>query len=444
MLEKSALLIPFGCSDYPKEYLDRFTRASIKAVEEAGVNVIATQPVLVYNDVEQVLKDARGKDVDFVIAVILSWLEAPNTITTLKEFRNKPILLWSHTVFKENEEWLTLGPIPGAGVIRETLEEMGFKFKFVWGMPDSEEVKEAIKSFASVASVIHKLSKSKIGLLGYASMGMYTATFDHVKIKNEIGPEIDHLDQYMLIRKMNEVDDKEIEELIRKARKNWEITERVTDKDLGVAMRMYLAFKKIIKEYGWDAVTIKCQYELSRYFNFTPCVPLSMLGNEIAVSCEGDIPLIITQLIMHYLTGKPVTYADIHTINTDDNTVLMGACGFAPFELALNRPKVDKHTALYTGLLNSSKYRTGKVTWARLASDRNGYKMHIGTGEAKIPPPLREVGCPQYPLMNIKLDGDAYHFGQHMMSQHYAVVFCDIKDQLVELCKLLEIKPIIS
>jgi len=416
----------------------------LEALRELGIDVVATQPVIVYKDVERALKDVRGEDIDFVIAVVLSWLEAPNVIAVLKEFSSKPILLWSHTMFKEKGEWLTLGPMPGAGVIRETLEEMGFKFKFVWGMPDSKEVKNAIKSFAKVTKTIHKLSKSKIGLLGYASMGMYTATFDHVSVRNKIGPEIDHLDQYVLIRKIDEVDENEVEELISKVKREWDITEKVADEDLRITMKMYLALKNIVKGFGWDAVTVKCQYELSRYYKVTPCMPLSMLGDEVTCSCEGDIPLIITQLMMHYLTGEPVTYTDIHNIDTNDKTVLLGACGFAPFKMTWGKPKVDKHTALYIGLLNSTIYRPGRVTLARLASSKDGYKMHIATGEADIPEPFHEVGCSPYPSMKVTLDGDAYHFGQHIMSQHYAVVYGDIKDELIELCRLLEIKPVIS
>ena len=204
--------IPFSYPDYPRKYIDKFTQDSIKTLRSLGLELVTTEPVIVYKDAARALDDIRGKDVDFVVALVLSWLEAPNVIAVLKEFSNKPILLWSHTMFKEKGEWLTLGPMPGAGVLRETLEQMGFKFKFVWGMPDEERVKREIESFSRAAYAASRLAKSKIGLLGYASMGMYTATFDHVSIRNKIGPEIDQLDQYVLIQKISEVKEDEVEE----------------------------------------------------------------------------------------------------------------------------------------------------------------------------------------------------------------------------------------
>jgi len=275
-------------------------------------------------------------------------------------------------------------------------------------------------------------------------MGMYTGTFDHVSIRTKIGPEVEHLDQYVIIKKMGEISDKEAEEFVGKVKSLWEISDKLTDEDLKSCMKMYLALKSIIREFNWDALTVKCQYELSRYFGFAPCVPLSMLGDEITCSCEGDLPLLITQLIMHYITGETVTYGDVHNIDVNKKEILLGACGFAPFKLALGKPRVDKHTALYQGLLNTTFYRRGKVTLARLASDREGYKMHIATGEADLPEPFHEVGCPPYPSMKVKMDGSAYHFGQHLMSQHYAIVYGDIKKELIEMCNLMNIRVITS
>jgi len=438
----SAAFVAFSYPDYPEELVDRFIKESEGAVKAADVKLVVSEKVVLYKDAEKALASLKRSDWDFLIALIVSWVEAPNVIAVLKEFSRKPILLWSHTMFKEKGETLTLGAMPGAGVIRETLEQMGFKFKFIWGMPDEEEVRREIRSFARAAHAVNKLSKSKIGLLGYVSMGMYTGTFDHVSVRAKIGPEIEHLDQYVVVKKMSEVDDKEAEELVSKVKDLWEVSEKVTDEDLKRCMKMYLALKDIVYEFGWDALTVKCQYELSRYFGLAPCIPLSMLGDEVTCSCEGDVPLLITQLIMHYITGETTTYGDVH--NIDERTVLLGACGFAPFKLALGRPRVDKHTALYQGLLNTTSYRRGRVTLARLASDKDGYKMHIVTGETDLPEPFHEVGCPPYPSMKVTIDGDTYHFGQHLMSQHYAIVYGDIKKELIDVCNLLNIKPVIS
>ncbi len=435
-----AVLIPFGYPGYPQELLDRFSQESIELIEGLDIELTALDQVIAHDDARRAARELAGVDADFIVVLILSWVEAPNVMTAVGEHLHKPILLWSHTTWKENGRTLTLGPIPGAGVIRGTLEQMGANFKFVYSQPDSPSVRAGIALFARAAYARRALARCKIGLLGYISMGMYPATFDHISIRRDLGPEIDQLDQYILIKKMLEIEPAAVADLVKKARAQWDITPAVSDEDLETTMRMYQALKDIATEGGWSALTVKCQYELSIHYGFTPCVPLSMIGDEITASCEGDVPLIITQLLMHYLMDEPsaVSYGDVH--DPREESIIFGACGYAPFCLAAGRPKVDKHTALYEGLLNSTVYKEGKVTLARLAVDwLSGYRLHVVTGEAKTPPPFNEVGCPAYPGMEVFLDSPVDHFMQNLGSQHYAVAYGDLRPQLEEFCRLMDI-----
>jgi len=256
-----------------------------------------------------------------------------------------------------------------------------------------------------------------------------------------VGPEIDHLDQYELVVAYDGVNDDEVEPLMANAKK-WVCSDRVSESDLRQAFRMVLALRKVVHERRWDAVTIKCQYELSRTFGLAPCLPLSILGDEVVSSCEGDVPLAVSQLILHYLTGEPTSYGDLH--NVTDTNILWGACGFAPLSYAAGKPVINKHTALYEGLLNSSPYRMGRVTLARLGARHGGFKMHIAAGEAVPPPPFHEVGCPTYPFVDVVMDADPHEFMQEISSQHYAIAYGDVRDELEMLCDLLDIEPIMT
>jgi L-fucose isomerase-like protein len=404
-----------------------------------GIELKATDQVIVHDDARRVAGQIREVDADFIIVLILSWVEAPNVMTAVGEYLHKPILLWSHTTWQENGHILTLGPIPGAGVVRGTLEQMGADFIFVYGQPDAPTIGEKIRLFARAAYARRAMARSRIGLLGYISMGMYPATFDHVSIRRDLGPEIDQLDQYVLVKKMEEIWD--VGDLVKKARQEWDITEAVGEEDLVKTMRMYQALKDLAAEGDWSALTIKCQYELSIHYGFTPCVPLSIIGDELTASCEGDIPLIVTQLLMHYLMDEPaaVSYGDVH--DPREKSILFGACGYAPFCLAAGRPRVDKHTALYQGLLNSTVYKEGRVTLARLAVAEPGwYRLHVVTGEARTPPVFHEVGCPAYPSMEVFLDSPVDHFMQNLGSQHYAVAYGDLRPELETFCRLRDIE----
>ncbi len=444
MEKVKSILVPFGYPDYPQDVVERFISESEEMLKGLDIDLKTTRAVIRLEDVPSVVKEIRESEFDLIIALLVSWVEAPNVVATLRDFFTRPILLWSHTTYMEDGVRITLGPMPAAGVLRETFEEMGVNFKFVYGMPDSKGVREEISSYAKVARALRSLQRSRVGLFGYFSMGMYTGAFDHTKVRGTLGPEIVHLDQYLIVKRAESVKEGEVRELVERAKAEWELDDVVKEGDITLVMKLYLALKSLVDENKLDALTVKCQYELSREYGVAPCIPLSLLGDEMPCSCEGDIPLILSQLILHYLTGGGVTsYGDVHDI-LDDNGIILAACGFAPLSLAQGRPKISRHTALYEGLLNMSPYREGEVTLARLASDKEGYKMHIATGFASAPPPFHEIGCPPYAGMKVVLDGDAHDFIGNLFSQHYAVVYGDVRRELEELCDLLSIRKVIS
>jgi ferredoxin len=64
-------------------------------------------------------------------------------------------------------------------------------------------------SYALVSLAKRHLSEARIGLFGYPALGIYTATADHVSLRQKIGPEIFHLDQWLIVKGMDEVAEKE-------------------------------------------------------------------------------------------------------------------------------------------------------------------------------------------------------------------------------------------
>jgi L-fucose isomerase-like protein len=444
MEKAKAILVPFGYPDYPQDLVSKFISESEEMLKGLNIELKTTRPVICLDDVPSAVKDIRESEFDFIVALVVSWVEAPNLVATLRDWFHRPILLWSHTTYMEDGVRITLGPMPAAGVLRETLDEMGAKFKFVYGRTDSGKVKDGIRSYAKVARAVRSLEKSRVGLFGYYSMGMYTGAFDHTKVRKILGPEIVHLGQYLIVKKAESVEDEQIKDIAEKAKAEWELSKQVNDASIRAVMKLYVALKKLSVEHRLDALTVKCQYELSREYGVAPCIPLSMLGDELPCSCEGDMPLILSQLILYYLTGGAVTsYGDVHDV-LDNNEMIIAACGFAPLSMALEKPMVSRHTALYEGLLNMSPYKEGDVTLARLASDKEGYKMHISTGFASVMPPYHEINCPSYAGMKIALDGDIDDFIQSLCSQHYAIVYGNMRKELEELCDLLNIRKVLS
>jgi L-fucose isomerase len=433
------VFLPFGYPDYPAKDIERMALDSFSFLNKMDLEIIRIDPITTYSDIDRARKILKQEEYDAIVITLISWVEAPLLIDVIQEYRHIPMVLWSHTTYMEGKSRVTLGALPAAGVIRETLEEMEFTFVFTCGMPGDHNVEEKILPFIRAAKVIRQLLHSRIGLFGYASMGMYTGTIDHTQLKSQIGVEIDQQDQYMIINRYEHIKEN-VADTLKPMTEDWNINPNINDSDLLKVFRLYTAIKELSVEGRYDAITIKCQYELSRIFGFAPCLPLSILGNEMVVSCEGDIPLVVSQLILHYLTGEVTSYGDFHYFH--EREIGLAACGFAPLIYAKDRPLINKHTSLYEGLLNSSPYKNGDMTIIRLAAKNGGFKMHIAHGTVTETPDFHEVGCPPYAFVMLKLDGDSEFFIQNLFSQHYAIAYGNVTAELIELCHLLKIETI--
>ncbi len=72
--------------------------------------------------------------------------------------------------------------------------------------------------------------------------------------------------------------------------------------------------------------------------------------------------------------------------------------------------------------------------------------MHIVTGEGKAPPQWVEMGVPlpSWPRVKFYPDASVRRILDHVQSQHFAAVFGDYVDELLDLCYLLDIKAIVD
>ena len=131
MSKPKALMVPFGYPGYPPEILKKFRDGSRNHLKRLGMDVKAMPNIIDFADAKRLRDQISKEDCEFVVVVVLSWLEATNVIEAIRDVSHKPILLWSHTMWQEKGKHLTLGPIPGAAVLRQAFEELEYKFKFV-------------------------------------------------------------------------------------------------------------------------------------------------------------------------------------------------------------------------------------------------------------------------------------------------------------------------
>jgi L-fucose isomerase-like protein len=295
-----------------------------------------------------------------------------------------------------------------------------------------------------------RLRRAKLGLIGYRSMGIYTACFDEHKIRRVFGTEIDSsADSYILYRKMQEAKQEDVDAVEKGLRDRCAIDERVvTDGSLEKSVRMYLALKQMAKGEGWEGLTVKCQHEFSTYLKCTACLPLSLLSDE-GVPCtdEGDIHALLTMVAMRLLSdGAPLYFGDIYKL--DEGGFLMDHCGLSPHgcaekgkELALlpQTPRISKDGRTTGGVVSSYIFRSGAVTIGRFENDREGsYLFHHARGRVE---PVEPVAYGWSSLV-FTPEGSADAFAESQLANHYVFVYEDIENRLAEFCGLNGIRVV--
>jgi len=446
-----AVMVPYAWNRLPKKWVDPAIEKVQSTLDALGIDVVTTDPVETvvsggggYGPVEQI----RIEDPDFIILFLASTGSANDVVNTVQDFWDrKPLLIWGYPNYLPNGQ--ASGGWMDSFVVKGSVEDVGAKPWFLYREIDDPEVQRTVRGYAQVALTKRRLQRTKLGMFGYTAWGMYSAMMDPVSLRRKIGPEGMIHDQLLLYLRMQEIDDAVVEEHVAGFRAQWKISDVVTPEHLLTAARMYLALKELAVEHRFDAVTLKCHFELSQVLKFSPCVPLSLLGDEIDCSCESDVPLLVTQVMLRYLSGGlPTTYGDIQSL-TGRKQIGFGPCGFSPFGVCEPEVSVSHwKDPNWGGMQNSTSWKKGTVTLARLRLMRreegNRFIVHLARGEVTHGPLPGEAFSDPYTGGYVTIEGDVDHFLANAYSNHYAFVWADVKDELVELCRQLDVETLIT
>lgn len=439
--------VGFGCVSYPREIIEKRSVSAREELEKTGLELVYTPPVGTLEEADRAIADLKKEDFDFLILCIASWIESPIVIRVTDEFKEKPILLWGLGGYTQNNSLVSPASQAGTSGLRWTLEAMGYKFKFIYDFPDSPMSIDRVLSFAKVVKTVKNLRHSRIGMMGYADMGLYVCMFDGMSLRAKIGPEVEVFDMLEVTQRMEKISSKEIQVLLEEKKKSWNINPNVREEALINAIRIYLAIRGKIKENSYNAISIKCVEGMKKYMNFPPCMILTMLSEEMPAICEDDTLGAVTQLIIHYLTGQSAPYVEMYEFMKD--RILVGICGFVPPGATEGKICVARYAGwggLSEGAMNVSKMKTGPLTLIRLFSKGDIYKLHMVTGEGLSPRRWEELGweapAPFFPSLEVKLNIPVEDFVQKIASQHYFVIYGDYREEIKDLCKLLGIEVI--
>jgi L-fucose isomerase-like protein len=450
-LKINAGMLCFGEVNTPRDVLESKYSAAFNEVDELGWNVTRAPLVCddpAYEQAAEALDVLKGADYDCMLVCIAGWIPTHTVVKVLESFIDTPIVIWGLAGWRENGRIITTADQAGTTGLCFALRELGFKIRFVYSIIDKPSPIDKIESFAKAAMTIKRLRDIRIGTMGYRDMLLYGTMFDGLSLRREIGPEVEPFEMLEIVREADGFDESEVKEVIKYCKDNWKFQSPVDDEILEKGVRYYLAIAKKVKERNFEAVTLIDVDGMKKLEGFPPAMVFMLLADVLGVCTtpENDVLGNVMQLMVKGLTGQDAHYMEFYEFFEDG--FLIGVPDYVPSSAVEGDAKIlpAAFGQLSGSLLNVSKVRGGKVTLARLFMDKQGYKLHVVTGQAVQPEPWTECGwdepVPDLPSLKVILDSDVDEFAQKVTSQHTIVAYGDITDELLQLTKLLDIEII--
>lgn len=392
-------------------------------------------------DVMMAVKRFKKEQVDCVVYLIGTWIFPPSTVSAIRRI-SIPSIIWGVP------EPATFSLV-GAHVIHGSLDEMGIKHRLVYGAPDEQNVLDKIVSYSKAAMVLNKLNGTKFGLIGGLSIGAYTFVADLIQVKSLFGIETKHIDQLVLIDKARKVPDEESEEFYSFINKKFGKIH--APKEVMIkAIKVYKALREIIEEEKFDFVSVKCLEEVLNSY-VSCCLAIALTNDEgIMTGCQGDVNASIMMQILYMLSGEPVLFGDVGTVDKSSKVIRMINCGTMATRLAKDPKDVEwgyqyEYMGRCRGVTTVFCCKPGRVTLAALSRIKGKYVMHITPGEAFEQPreklaEIRDV----WPQAFVKTEGDIDKFIQNVRTGHTLMGYGNLEDELISLCEILGITPILS
>jgi L-fucose isomerase-like protein len=290
--------------------------------------------------------------------------------------------------------------------IASFLRQQGEKVEILHG--DSDYIAQRIKELKKVFEIKNKLPTLKLGVIGQPSDWLIASEVDYKKVKDTLGISLIDVGMDELVKeieqkyrfdhpKLNDIKNKEFD-----------------SKSIEGALKIYSGFKAIVNKYKFDGITVRC-FDLLEIYKNTGCLGLSLLNDEgIVAGCEGDIPALISMVILHYLTDEPVFMANPASINIDKNEVILAHC-----TLPLNMPDkfyLKTHFESGMGVGIKGDIREGEATIFKLSGD--GKKYFVSNGEI-IENLNRKNLCRTQ--IRLKMNENVKYFLQDSIGNHHLI-----------------------
>lgn len=287
---------------------------------------------------------------------------------------------------------------------------------------DNDYIARRIKELSKIFKVKNRLASTKLGVVGKPSDWLIASDVDYLKVKETLGISLIDIEMDELVKEIDQSHHFTHPKLNDIKNKGFD------SKSIDGALKIYNGFKAIVNKYKLDGITVRC-FDLLEIYKNTGCLGLSLLNDEgIMGGCEGDIPALISMVILHYLTDEPVFMANPASINIDKNEIILAHC-----TLPLNMPDefyLKTHFESGLGVGIKGVIGEGEATIFKLSGDGKNYFVSGG----EIIENLNSENLCRTQI-RLRMNEDVKYFLQNSIGNHHLVCRGDYSEIVREFFK---------
>lgn len=416
------------------------------------------------DEIDAQVDKLRQAGVEVLVAHTPCWT-SPNLVVRGVQRLGLPTLLLSN---KSPATHGMVGFLGAAGA----LDQIGYRFWRVReDFENGETLARQLLPVIRAASAARRLNGRVFGLFGGRSLGIDTGSFDPMQWRAMFGVDVEHIDQLEIIRQADQISDEQAQQMtgwLKRSVGRVDLGQGgLTEEKLAFQARCYLATRQIIAEKGLDFVAIQCMPDLTNHF-VPQCLSAALLPGPydadgrkepVSMACEADGDGALTMEMLKLVSGgQPVLFGDLSYIDEKKQILYIPNCGamcswFAARseDPAENLRQVELRPAIRPGG-GAIAYFTaapGPVTLARLFRKSGRYQMAILTGQAVSLEPaeleafVQARGAHQLPTAFVQVAANLERLVQVYGSNHISGVTGFYQEELVRLCELLNLEPLV-
>ncbi len=256
---------------------------------------------------------------------------------------------------------------------------------------DSGEFEKDLLRFDRVCSVVSRMRRARIGLIGMRPDGFRTVRVsEKILQRNGITTIVTDLSEIIASAQKIE-DEKQIQETVEQIKAYGKVPASISQEKLRLQAKLITAVKSWLKENRCDAFCMQCWESLERNFGCAACLVMSMLGEEgIPGACESDVMGAVTMLALNEASGNKSAYMDWNNNFTEDRNVCINQhCGNFPKSFFGVPVEISNLDVLAKGMGSEicfgackGQAAAGPMTYAKTATDdcRGVIKAYFGNG----------------------------------------------------------------